>query len=118
MKIVDDAVLQVARERTRCEYCGCRTNGCHPHHVTARGHGGGRRLDVPWIIIGLCFVCHAKVHDGNLTGKGTQADKEALRQIVAERERVTPSWIESATYLLLRLPKGSDWEKALEEMPT
>jgi hypothetical protein len=43
---------------------------------------GGSRLDVPWNLIALCFICHGKVHNGKIK----RCD---LLEIIGEREGMT-----------------------------
>lgn len=63
-RIVNPAAIKAARRR-RCEICG-GTWIVQVHHIIPRGrHGNGG--DVPDNLITLCFECHAKAHDGNLT---------------------------------------------------
>jgi len=67
-----------------CEFC-FRIGSTQIHHIRAIGfsHLGN---DIKENLTALCFLCHRKVHDGNL-------DREKLIEIVAERERKTPQEI-------------------------
>ncbi len=64
-----------------CECCGepC-PNGRECHHVFTRGAGGP---DIRENLIGLCFKCHRRFHDGH------EPRRETLLAIVAEREGTT-----------------------------
>ena len=93
MKIIDEAVLEMYRRKTRCEHCGrfCPT-GLDPHHaIVKRGMGGGSRLDIHLNLVALCrgFTrngwksCHAEAERGEIT-------IDAMAKIIARREGTTP----------------------------
>lgn len=87
--IKDDAVLAEFRKAGPCEWCGLKCSRRDPHHIFARGMGGGRRLDLRTNLVGLCRPCHDRAHDGEI-------GKEALVVIVAKREQMKPSDIVDA----------------------
>lgn len=63
-RIIDNKAIEAAR-RTRCEICG-DTWILSVHHIKPRGrHGSGD--DVPENLVTLCFNCHTKAHNGQLT---------------------------------------------------
>jgi hypothetical protein len=77
VRIKDEAALQRARERRRCEHCGGKpTLLLHPHHIRSRGAGGD---DVDENLLGLCSGCHDACHRG-LISKQQQRDIAARRQ--------------------------------------
>ena len=49
-----------------CGYCGrwCEFERWHLHHIKSRGSGGA--VVDRENLIGLCWQCHRKVHDGNI----------------------------------------------------
>lgn len=70
MKIKNEPLLASFRCPGLCEVCGRPCSVREPHHIFARGMGGGGQLDIP---INLCAVgqafqcsCHRRHHDGNL----------------------------------------------------
>jgi hypothetical protein len=59
-RIVDEAALQRARDRIRCEVCHRRMwTPCHPHHIRTKGAGGD---DVDSNLLSCCFECHERCH--------------------------------------------------------
>lgn len=81
MKLVDESVLDKFRGE-RCELCHLRAG--EPHHIRAKGMGGGGRCDHPFNLVSLCRPCHTAVHNGSIS-------REFLSRIVAEREDVSRS---------------------------
>ncbi len=80
MKVIDDALLQTFRDSPKCEWCKAANRGdIHPHHLVARGMGGGGRLDMAVNLIALCWRCHGMVHTGHIQ----QCD---LVAVIAARE--------------------------------
>jgi hypothetical protein len=88
MKIEDSALLAYFRQKPACERCGRRQEGgLQPHHILARGHGGGLQMDTPLNLLALCGTipgfyngCHDEVHSAGAGGR-----RECL-DIVARRE--------------------------------
>lgn len=98
MTVIDEALLATFRPGP-CEMCG-RPGPTEPHHVFARGLGGGWRLDIRINLIAICRVCHDRVHWGKL---GTAVEtRDYLLGIVAERERSTRAALEEEIYRLRR----------------
>lgn len=98
MKIIDEALLQEFRDKQRCEWCG-RVGIVQPHHLWARGMGGGGRLDVRINLIALCANCHSRHHQG---GRPLKCD---LLADVAAREGMMQDDIEREIYRLRRARK-------------
>lgn len=109
MIIRDEKLLDFFRGAGACELCG---KGCmrrEPHHVIAKGMGGGRRLDIRINIVavgsspGMECQCHNNVD--------TASEKSRCLRIIAERERTTVEAIEAATAFILDLDKflGTGW---------
>lgn len=96
MIIKDEPLLDEFRAK-RCEYCGYHA-AC-PHHLWARGIGGGGRLDIRVNLVALCTVCHTQHHAGN------PPYKAVLLNIVAAREGVTVDEIHETVWALRRAPK-------------
>ena len=107
MTIIDEACLDTFRWQTQCELCKARTNGCHPHHWRCRGRGSAWQLDVPICLLAICYVCHAKCHNGSIR-------RDDVLAVIAKREGLRPEVIRQAINDLLRMPKGSDYKAYLE----
>lgn len=91
-----------------CEYPECARWQSIRHccHVFAVGMGGNGRLDVRVNLVGLCWLCHRKSHDGH------EPTETTLLAIVAKREGTTPDAIRDEIYRLRRLPKETTREAA------
>lgn len=96
MTIKDERLLDIFRAMP-CEHCGYHT--AEPHHVYAKGMGGGGRLDVRVNLVALCRVCHSQHHNGN------SPTRAVLLGIVAQREKTTTDAIQDEIYRLRRQPK-------------
>lgn len=80
MKVINEELLSQFRNAPKCSWCGAANRGdIHPHHLLARGMGGGGRLDVRENLIALCAKCHHEVHVGHIQ----RCDLEA---VIAARE--------------------------------
>lgn len=88
MTIIDETVLQSFRDARQCEVCD-KVGPVEPHHILAKGMGGGKRLDVPYNLVACCRECHTGIHVGN----GPPLDY--LLATAAKRE----------LYKLMRMPK-------------
>lgn len=74
---VDEAVLERARRRPRCEWCGRPSRGrLDPAHVRSRGAGGH---DTDENVAGLCRPCHDNHHAGH------SPTPDELRKVIARR---------------------------------
>lgn len=106
MIIHNEELLNRFRQTGRC--CWCRKAGpTDPHHVSARGMAGGKRLDVSFNLAALCRRCHTELHAGAI-------ERFSLLAIVAQREGTRQDYIEEAIWTLNRLPKnptGADLAK-------
>ncbi len=98
MKVIDEGLLDEFRSAGRCEFCGKHFQSRHPHHLWARGMGGGSRLDVRINIIALCPPCHNATHAGIIM-------RPDLLAVVAAREGLLQSQIEEEIWRLRRTPK-------------
>ena len=99
MKVIDERLLDEFRAAARCELCGRPTpNGAHPHHLSARGMGGGARVDVRANLMALCYLCHRIAHDGNVS-------RRSLLEIVAKREGCSVQAILDEVWKWQRTPK-------------
>jgi hypothetical protein len=86
--IHDEHLLEKFRRTLRCEWCG-RRGYVNPHHLWARGAGGGSRLDIRINLMAMCHVCHREVHDGKIKRQdllATVAIREGLHQDDISRE--------------------------------
>ncbi len=97
MKVINNRLLKLFREKERCERCG-RLTTVQPHHVFGRGYESCRRLDVAVNLISLCGICHDRFHMGRI-------ERQNLLEIVAKRERTTVQAIEEEIWKLRRLRK-------------
>lgn len=97
----NEDLLEYFRNRPACEVCGkppARGTRLDPHHIKARGIGGGSRLDVALNLVALCRRCHDRVHSGMIA-------TITLWSIVAKREGLScGDGAEGAIYRLLRTP--------------
>jgi hypothetical protein len=99
-----------------CSWCGKAVSSRDPHHVVARGIGGGKRLDVSVNIVSLCTTfsgggnCHHMAHNGR------EITKSDLLAVIAAREECLQDEIEVVVWLLLRLPKDATDERVKREL--
>ncbi len=109
MIIRDEKLLDLFRGPGACELCG---KGCmkrEPHHVIAKGMGGGRRLDIRINIVGVGSSPGMECQCHN--NADTAAEKARCLRVIAEREMTTVEAIERATAFILDLDKfmGTGW---------
>ena len=106
MKVINEALLQTFREKTRCEYCldDIRTGG-DPHHLFSRGAG---RIDAVWNLIALCRHCHSAFHNGSIA-------KDNLVQIVSIREKVSFYSLSEMVFFVRQLYKHETCESILHK---
>jgi hypothetical protein len=62
MIVIDEKLLKQFRTAGRCELCACWCVAREPHHVFARGIGGGTRLDVAINLLALGHKFGCKCH--------------------------------------------------------
>jgi hypothetical protein len=104
MPIIDEAVLDAFRGPGFCELCGKRVRRREPHHLTARGFGGGTRYDVRINLLALCATfsggdnCHHAAHESKVS-------RENLLAIIAKREERTAESIQEELWRLIRQGK-------------
>jgi hypothetical protein len=85
--IVNDALLQEFRCKSRCEICSKPSRGgMDPMHIFARGRESAFRMDVFQNIVAGCRSCHLRHHSG-------QIKRDELIEIVAKREGCSPQEI-------------------------
>jgi hypothetical protein len=98
MIIKDEDLLDEFRGAKKCEWCRRRVGGpAHPHHIWARGMGGGNRMDVRENLISLCLNCHQVVHNGEIP-------RDAILVMVARREKVSVEEICDKIWTIQRTP--------------
>lgn len=96
MIIKDEDLLNEFRMVRKCEWCRRLIGGpAHPHHIWAKGMGGGNRMDVRINLIALDHHCHQVVHNGEIP-------KEAILALVAYREKTTVEAIKEAIWEIQR----------------
>lgn len=100
MRIEDKGLLREFALKRRCEYCGKTTPGvlADPHHLFARGMGGGGRLDIRINLISLCREDHNAVHAGHIM-------RTDLLALVAQREGTSQDEIRAEIARLRKAPK-------------
>lgn len=110
MKITREEVLIAARQPGRCEVCQkfC-PDGRDPHHIDARGMGGGNRNDSATNIIALCRQCHQDVDWFKLTMRECEI-------IAADREGVPVEWLRECRWLIQRLDNDISPEQLEQEL--
>ena len=100
MRIVNKALVrEFVAQATHCEWCH-KKGPVEAHHLWAKGHGGGHRLDVLINLIALCRQDHQAHHDGN---EPTRSD---LVAVVAAREKMLQDDLVAEITRLRNLPKG------------
>jgi hypothetical protein len=75
VRIVDEAVLEEARNRGYCEWCGRPLCRADPSHAVPVGRGGD---DTVLNVTSSCRACHDRHHDGH---EPTEAQLLALAAI-------------------------------------
>lgn len=105
MRVVDQSLLDSLRGRA-CEWCKKRPGD--PHHLLARGHGGGLRMDIMANLAVLCYLCHAFTHSGQ------EPTRSQLLVLVAEREKMRPSDLLELLWRVQRADKKADLATLLE----
>lgn len=102
MKIIDEKLLKQYRTPGNCEYCNRYCPSREGHHVTCRGMGGGRRLDIDINLLALGSYpycnCHMDYHEGHI-------DKFSMEAKLAERRGLMQDDIRAVIRALLSLPK-------------
>lgn len=96
MRVIDPDMRALFSGVRRCEMCGY-VKQCDCHHVSARGAGGGKQLDIRINLASACRECHNRT--------GNEPSQHLWERIVADRERETLEDIAACKYLLWRLPK-------------
>lgn len=96
MIIKDEDLLDEFRQARRCEVCK-KARITDPHHIFAKGVGGGGRLDIAENMLAACRKCHMLIHDGHIKRK-------RILEIVAAREKKSIDDITGLVYFLLRTP--------------
>jgi hypothetical protein len=116
MRVIDEPLLNEFRGPGVCEWCRRRVTRREPHHVYARGMGGGGRLDVRANLAALCAAftggddCHDAAHAGRIT-------KDELIAVVARREGIQPGAVRDENFRHLRAPKADRPAKPRKAKP-
>lgn len=95
-KIENPELLDAFRSLRRCEWCGKPVERCQPHHILAKGMGGGGQMDHRLNLIGLCALCHGLLQAG-------AQNKLACIAYVAGREGFAPEYVLNELYRLRRI---------------
>jgi hypothetical protein len=103
MVIIDESLLDEFRTAGPCEWCGKHCQAREPHHIFARGMGGGGRLDIRNNLVALgssrwfeCS-CHQAAHAGVIS-------RLQLLAVVGHREQCLVADIEEEVWQLRRIP--------------
>ena len=106
MKIEKRKVLDKFRDMTICEWPDCKfcnnrriRTGLDPAHISARGTGDHKRLDIPCNLVALCRGAHTSQHNSN------KPSRMFLFEIAAAREGMDVEEIIDAIHLLRRTEK-------------
>lgn len=105
MKIVNDALTTSARTPGKCRWCGKFVRMRCAAHIFARGHGGGRQIDIPCNIVSLGMdalydcMCHTASHAGN------SPTFDDLMAVSAADHDCLQGDIEDLVRLIQRMPK-------------
>jgi hypothetical protein len=97
-------MLDRFRSLPRCEYCGKR-GPLQPHHVLGKGIEGGRRIDSPLNLVGICLDCYANFHAGR------KPNREDCLAIISRREGVPVDTITALVAALRRRHPNDPAEK-------
>jgi len=101
MKIIDEPLLDEFRRKVLCEWCE-RPAVLVPHHIYARGMGGGGRLDIRENLISLCCICHHFAHMGAIQrlsllaiagkrcGKTCEEAKDLIERLLHAKKGIIP----------------------------
>lgn len=73
-RIVNNKLIKQIKDIGRCEKCGSNYM-LETHHIKSKGSSGD---DIESNLICLCWICHRKVHNGNIV-------RGELREIVRRR---------------------------------
>lgn len=109
MRIINPELLKAFHLPGPCELCGRMCKEREPHHVIAKGMGGGRRLDSVYNMVavgrGHACPCHSTFADSI---KGSTASWGAI----ARRQGCTPDEALAAMWFILyQLDKDDSPEK-------
>lgn len=113
MIIKDEDALDQFRGSGICELCGKRCRNTEPHHVVAKGMGGGSRLDIRLNLVRCGSTpnfeceCHGQVD--------TKEGKERCLRIIAEREGTTPEVIETVVNFIRYQLDNHDSQERIRE---
>lgn len=106
MKIVNDTLTASMRRPGKCRCCGRQVQMLCGAHIFAKGHGGGRQLDIPCNLIDigmpLTCNCHGSHHDGN------EPTFEDMLAMSAMDHNCLQGDIESLRDLILRMPRFNE----------
>lgn len=114
MRIDDNKFLDRYRKPGLCELCGKPCWKREPHHVIAKGMGGGRQLDCRFNIISLgsspAFQCQC--HDRIDRAGG----RERCWSVIAIREQTSPEIIKEVCFWILNLDHHASRAKIFDRM--
>lgn len=94
MTATDEDLLRYFRKRC-CDLCSAPAPS-EPHHVHARGMGGGSRLDKCLNLVSVCRPCHQRCEDY------PKLMKPKCLAAIARREGLTAGVVQRAIWRMLR----------------
>ena len=108
MKIVNTDLTQSMNRPGRCRWCGSSVTRLCGHHLYAKGHGGGRQIDIPCNLISLGMTpfdcwCHQRHHNS-----GADPSFEDLLAVSAADHDCLQGDIEDLVRLIQRMPRISE----------
>jgi hypothetical protein len=103
---IDNPELRASYRGQICEWCrsAVATDAAHLIHS---GIGGGKQIDLPISLVGLCRRCHSAHHSAN-SGNRLHPNFMDLLKLISRRERIEPEVIIDRIRLLQRLPKDAE----------
>lgn len=114
MKIINKPLLRSYHSKGTCELCGKVCQKCEPHHIVARGMGGGRRLDVRCNLIRVGSSRHFQCQCHSLID--TKEGYRRCLEVSAKREGCKPEEIEAVLYFILNLDKQASKVRIVEQL--
>ncbi len=112
MKIINDSLTKSYREPGKCRFCKRSVKLLCGAHILAKGHGGGRQVDIPCNLVRLGFdPWSCKCHVWNHAGQSPTT--EDLLKASAEDHNCSPFDIVDLVHLINRMPpiRGVDEDK-------
>ena len=114
MKIINESLLKEYRRAGECELCGKSCKKREPHHIVARGMGGGRRMDIRCNLMAVGSTRGGECHCHSLIE--TPNRYLLCLEKAAARDGCTADQLQSVHTFILRLDKDSSKVRIVEEL--